>query len=95
MKIDALKPGMTVFDVHKAKAGNTSLRRWGVWTVTIVSVEGMSGTVFASWNGNPPRRFYEKSIRKWKKEAPHMVGDGLSRRPETRLEKIARLRGEG
>ena len=98
MKFEKLKPGMVVYDVHKTKIGNTTRSTLGTWTVRIISVDPEKRSCMASWNSNPPQRFYEHSINKWKAERPCLVRtpSGGMRRP-TREELAAhkaRLKAE-
>lgn len=73
MQIDKLAPGMVVFDVGRAKMGNTSRSTVAVWPVQIIAVDLEKRTVQASWNNNPPRTFSEKSWKKWRKDKPLLV----------------------
>jgi hypothetical protein len=95
MKISQLKPGMTVYDCHKYKMGNTSLSTYGVWLVHVVSVDENNGTIEASWNCNGVNRYRESEWKKWKLEKPVMITGMLSRkRPATKKEAEAIARGE-
>lgn len=75
LTIEKLAPGMTVYDCHREKAGNTTMSVEGTWEVTIKEVhvgKGWSDGVFdasyviASWNGNEARRYYPAQFSKWK-----------------------------
>lgn len=91
MKFEKLQPDLVVYDVGHHKMGNTSLTTVGVWDVRIVSVDADSRSCMASWNGNPPKRFYEHSIRKWRANRPLLIesGYGGRRRLATREEVAA------
>lgn len=65
-KIDKLVPGQEVFEDHWERAGNTTMRRWGVWSLHVVSVDLARQVVKASWNGNAVRDYYWGSWKKWK-----------------------------
>jgi len=73
MKLEKLKPGMTVYDVGKRKMGNTTLRTVMVWPVKIHEVDLQKREVIASWNCNPSRTFSERAAGKWKKDPPLLV----------------------
>jgi len=73
MKISKLHPGMTVYDCHKTKRGNTSATTWGTWPVYIVSVDVENECVCARWNGNSAMTCYKNSYSKWTAEKPHLV----------------------
>ena len=91
--IEKLSPGMEVYDVHSEQAGNTTMRRIGVWPVRIVSVDVERGVVTAHWNGNPARSFYARRGKfPWRKDEPIMVQSSrFTMRIETREEKKTRL----
>lgn len=92
MKFERIKPGMVLYDLHRERAGNTMMHRWGVWEVRVISVDVEGRTAEASWNGNRPQTYTEKELRELRVERPVMVGDNfLFKRPETRAEKKARL----
>lgn len=73
MKIEKLTPGMTVYDAHTYKMGNTTMRTMGVWNVTIKEVDLQKRLVRASWNGNPALWYNERTASKWRKERPMMM----------------------
>jgi len=60
--LSKLKQGQVIYDKHKYKAGNTSLKKWGVWEVEVIEVH--EDHIIASWNGNKARKFYEAEIKK-------------------------------
>lgn len=69
--LSALKAGDVVYDAHKVRAGNTMMRRMGVWRVRIVEVDADGGRVLASWNGNPPRWYYARRGKfSWRRTNP-------------------------
>ena len=72
ISVDDLKVGDVLYDVHTERAGNTTMRREGVWTAIVREV-GVTeeGTPYAliSWNGNPPKRHLRTtSYTRWPKE---------------------------
>jgi len=73
VKFEKLKPGMTVYDVHSHKMGNTSIKTVGIWNVSIIEVDLSRRTVLASWNGNTPRTYSEQSARKWRANKPLLI----------------------
>ena len=68
IQIGSLKPGDVLYDVHSEKAGNTTMRREGVWECFVRAVDSEGKWVEISWNGNPARRFH--SVPKGYKRAP-------------------------
>lgn len=72
MKIEDLKPGMTVYDVGTYGMGNTVLRSVGVWPVRIIEVDMATRSVLASWNMNEPKR-YKREIRRWRLKEPVLI----------------------
>lgn len=83
MKFEKLKPGMVVYDVHSHGMGNTTMRTLGVWDVRIISVDPVSRSCLASWNGNPAGQHFEYAIKKWKERRPYLVRTAMGnyRRP--------------
>lgn len=88
MKISSLKPGDKVWSVGKYKMGNTALSTVGIHPVAVKEV--CDTYVIASWNGNPPKRFYANAVSKWRKEKPILINVGMGvYRLATRAEKEA------
>lgn len=86
MKISSLKPGQSLWDLHRYKMGNTTMKSWGVWPVHVVSVAEDGESFTASWNSNPPKKYYRVPSN-WKAKEPVMVAaGGLGKRPATRAE---------
>ena len=73
MKFEKLRPGMTVYDVHTYRVGNTSMRAVGVWEVRIVSVDAESRRFVASWNGNAAKVFFARDATKWREKEPLII----------------------
>jgi hypothetical protein len=90
MKIDKLQPGQIVYDVGRVKMGNTTISTVAVWNVRIVSVDVDAGTVVASWNSNPERKYYGREIRRWRAKRPVLVRSGLGYRLAKRGEVAAK-----
>lgn len=67
--ISRLKPGDIVYDVGRTKMGNTTITRIAVWPVHIVAVHE-DGSVTARWNYNAERKYWGRSIRKWRRTMP-------------------------
>ncbi len=63
IKFDKIKPGMTVYDRHKERMGNTTMRSIGEWPCRVISVDAEKRTAEVSWNGNPARTWYEQDFR--------------------------------
>ena len=61
---NTIKSGDTLWDCRKQKQGNTTTSRMACWTVNIIEVDKEGGRVLASWNGNPARWMYERSVSK-------------------------------
>lgn len=64
MKFDRIKPGMELLDIHAVRMGNTSMRRLGLWRVTIVSVDPVRRSAMVRWNCNPEQRWNERELAK-------------------------------
>lgn len=72
--ISRLKAGQIVWDLQRKKAGNTSTKLDCLYQVKIIEVHLESSFVIASWNGNSPKRFNEKSVKKWRVVKPASKG---------------------
>jgi hypothetical protein len=71
-KLETLKAGDVLYDVHSERAGNTMLRRTGVWTVRILEVDLEKDGAYVSWNGNR-RSFYPRfRVEKLRAKAPDL-----------------------
>lgn len=86
MTLKKLKPGDTVYSIHRYKMGNTTIKTVGYYPVKIVSVDEEKRRVTASQNHNPPTTFYEKQWSKWHAEKPVFVKTGMSQRLATKEE---------
>lgn len=64
MKLEKLKPGMTVYRWGR---DGTILRQMGSWPVLIIEVDLVKRRVLASWNGNPARWVPERHAVKWRR----------------------------
>lgn len=71
-KIETLKVGDVLYDVHHEQAGNTTMRREGCWPVFVreVGVDEQGPWALLSWNGNPPRQktYHTTTYKRWPKE---------------------------
>lgn len=73
IKWEKVQAGMTLFDCHKQKAGNTTLSRWGTWTVLIVSIDHDNGVAVVRWNGNQETKWYRSRITELFAKVPPSV----------------------
>lgn len=62
IKFSKVEQGMTLFDIHSERSGNSMLRRLGLWKVVILKVDESGALV--SWNGNKPTRWDRRRIEK-------------------------------
>lgn len=86
MKFEKIKPGMTLYDVHSYKMGNTTIRSMGVWHVRVITVDAETRSAIVSWNTNTPSRWSERQLSKLRERKPLMVDTGMGRRLATREE---------
>ena len=91
MKFEKIKEGMTLYDVHTYKMGNTSMRSVGVWPVLVVSLDETYKSAKVVWNGNTHRQqtYYQRQREKLREVGPVLVKDGMRYRLQTREEKKA------
>lgn len=59
-----IKAGDTLWDCHRTRAGNTTMRVMGCWQVKVISVDTVRSNALVSWNGNPARVYSERDIGK-------------------------------
>jgi len=64
IKFDKVESGMVLLDIHRERVGNTTFQALGCWNVRVISVDKNARTAMCSWNGNPPRRYYERDFRR-------------------------------
>lgn len=69
-KIENVSVGQVLYTVRRELAGNTTTSRIAVHPVKVISVDPDSKWVFASWNGNEPRRFWDRHVRQWRVNKP-------------------------
>ena len=63
IKFDKIKPGMVLLDIHRTKMGNTTVSRWGLWKVRVISVDPVTRTAVVSWNSNPNQTWDAKRLQ--------------------------------
>lgn len=86
MKFEKIKPGMTLYDVHSHKMGNTTMSSMGVWHVHVIEVHAETRSAIVSWNTNTPSRWSERQLAKLREHKPMMISTGLGQRLATREE---------
>jgi hypothetical protein len=86
VKFDKLKVGEVYFTVSRQKMGNTTMRTVAIHPVRVKEIEPDSRSVIASWNGNAPRRYYDRDYSKWREKQPLLVKSGFGQRLATREE---------
>lgn len=90
MQIKNLLPGMKVYECRKNTMGNTTIKSYGTYVITIKEVDVENEIVVASWNGNPPRTFNKRSWSKWTKDEPVLIQGPMGNfRKPTKEEKKA------
>jgi hypothetical protein len=71
IKIESLKAGDVLYDVHSERAGNTTMRVERCWKCYVRAVDPAGKWVEISRNGNPARRFaavpqeYKRAPKEW------------------------------
>lgn len=63
IKFEKIQAGMTLYDRHRERMGNTTIRSLCEWSVEVISVDAASRTARASWNGNPEETWSERDLR--------------------------------
>jgi hypothetical protein len=93
MKINNLKPGMTVYSVERRKMGNTTISTVAVYPVKIVSLDEDRNVVVAIKYCREGR-YYRNSWSTWRKNKPMLIRCPLgNHRLATRVE-IAKMKAQ-
>ena len=92
MKLEALKPGMTVYSVGRQKMGNTTVSTTVILRFTIVAIDAENRRVMAK-NYGDSRWYSERRWSKWRLKEPILVRCGWGHRLATR-EEIAEMKAE-
>jgi len=101
VKIEKLKAGDVLYDVHSYRMGNTKMRSVGVWEVSVKEVhltpEVGAPYIIASWNGNRAEKMYGRQIERLRSKRPMLIRTTTGRtRLATREEiKMARITNAG
>jgi hypothetical protein len=59
-----IKVGDVLWDCHKVRQGNTTVRKMGAWQVRILEIDPERRSAMASWNGNRPMRYSEGALKR-------------------------------
>ena len=76
-----LKVGQTLWTLTRRRMGNTTMRETAVHPVVVREIDPECKWVMASWNYNPPCRYYRRNVQKWRVKEPKRRGhnDQLTR----------------
>lgn len=77
--IKNVKVGQTLYTVRREQAGNTTMRRTAIHSVTVKEIDPQLRWVMASWNYNPAQKFYARHVRQWKVKDPRKRGPAQPR----------------
>lgn len=64
IKFEKIQAGATLYDRHKVRAGNTTMRVLGEWKIFIRSVDATSRSAVVSWNGNRDQTWSARQLQK-------------------------------
>lgn len=67
---NTIKVGDTLYDCHKVKMGNTTMRRMGTWLVHVKEIDAEKRQALVSWNGNPAKWWSERQLAKLRRTKP-------------------------
>lgn len=65
-----LKLNQVLYSVRKQRAGNTKVWRTAIFEVKILEINVEEGYVQASVNHNPPQKYQEMHVKKWRVKKP-------------------------
>lgn len=65
MKLERMTVGMTLYDCHRTKMGNTTMSRMGCWPVLIKEIDIEHSRALVVWNMlNAPQWWNRKRLEK-------------------------------
>lgn len=62
IKFEKIQAGMTLYDRHRHKMGNTTMTTLGEWPVYIKEVYPETRSALVSWNSNRPTEYSERQL---------------------------------
>lgn len=68
--IKNIKQGQELWSVIRQKMGNTTIKRGCLYRVVVTEIGPNNEWIMASWNGNPPRKYYDREVKKLKTKKP-------------------------
>lgn len=68
ISFNAVKAGDVLYDVHRYKTNGGS--KQGCWRVKIYEIDYEKGTAMASWNTNPPQKYFRRQIERLRRSQP-------------------------
>lgn len=74
IKFELIKAGDVMYDVHRYRAGHTTLRI-GCWEVKIVSVDPEKRRAVVRWNWNEPETWHASKLTKLRRSPPKGYGE--------------------
>lgn len=82
IKFEKIEAGMTLYDRHRERMGNTTMTSIGEWKVRVISVDPVNRSAVVSWNGNRPEEWYDWQLKKlstWSKNEDDVEINGKLR----------------
>lgn len=76
IKTSDLKVGDVLHDVHRVKAGNTTMSVEGHWEVHVMAVADDGSWADLSWNGNKPTRVW--GTTRYKRHPKEWIAHGIT-----------------
>ncbi len=70
--ISRLKADQVLYTVTRRKMGNTTISMGVLHRVVVKELDPEGRFVVASWNGNTPRKYYERDVARWKVNMPKL-----------------------
>ena len=70
VKWETVKEGDVLWDKRRTKMGNTTMSRDSVYRVIVKSIDHAANCATASWNNNPPKRYWRKGIERLYRNQP-------------------------
>lgn len=75
--LEKIKVGDVLYDVHRTRAGNTTMTVQGIWEVYVKEVHIDEGYALCSWNGNPATKYFGHGLSKLRTKEPKKLNGHL------------------
>lgn len=75
--IKRIKPGQTLYNYQRVKAGNTTMTREAEYKVQVYEVDLDKNQILCSWNGNQKKWVTERTFKNYRVKRKEKVKSNL------------------